>query len=88
MFDRNQRRHDDKRPAARLARRQRELARRPLQFSLRSLLAATALIGVLVWLVTFLARTQPLGIPLALCLLLLGLWASVIVGAVVSQSAW
>ena len=81
-------RHKGLRLPARLIGKQRDLARKPLQFTWQSLLIAVALMVVLAWLVQFLARTQPFDIPLAVHFVFLGLWTSAIVGAFVSRSAW
>jgi hypothetical protein len=73
---------------ARLLRRQRALNSAPLQFSLQSLLLATGYFCAMIWLVLYLIRNAPLGIPIYMHLGFVLLWVSVIGGAAVSNNAW
>jgi hypothetical protein len=71
-----------------LVRRQQALVRPRLQFTMRTLLIGTAYFACLVWLVQFIVRTEPLGIPIYMHLWFLFLWISAITGAYISQDAW
>jgi hypothetical protein len=74
--------------AVQLLRRQHALSRRPLQFTLRSLLLCTGFVACLAWLVQFIIRTEPLGIPIVMHIWFLVLWTSVIGGAIFTENAW
>jgi len=73
---------------SRLLRRQRALNRMPLQFSLQSLLLATGYFCATIWLLHYLVRNAPLGIPMYMHLGFVALWVCAIGGAAISNNAW
>src|SRR5262249_763675 len=73
---------------ARLLRKQQSLGQSHLQFTTRSLLLGTGYVACLVWLLQFIVRSEPLGIPLFMHLWFLALWISVIGGSIVAEDAW
>jgi hypothetical protein len=73
---------------SRLLRRQRALNKTPLQFSLQALLLATGYFCAMIWLLLYLVRNAPLGIPIYMHLGFVALWVSAIGGAAISNNAW